>query len=363
MEKIYKLIEEFFQNKFGTVIDVSTLSRPNHQRESPPGDGFLTCFTVQVIIDNISIFGVGSSFLADVYPRYRTLYAMLNEFLAERGYKVNSSDSTISVSIVPYPNPHGKQGIPLAKLERPNRGKYILSVNELAQKSAYYKKLTEKYDIEYGVLTTNGTVVGPDGGIIAASCMIAETFGDKIKVIELGTGAGTTATALLANNKISHYYGNDFSPEITNVFNSTIRPKLEKAGVMVSFKSCSCFDIELKIRADLFVVGVYYQAQPDLFEKLGKLISECVGNSGVLLVQSGKPENPFITQLLYDTRSNHQFWPWYSQNFSLKKYFKYISEQILEDETMLIASNNFEKFYHILKVLAENSQLKRVDMA
>jgi hypothetical protein len=364
MNKIYENIQEFFNNnELGTILDISALTRPNFEQLSPPNNGVLQCLTVYLSLNNINIFGKNGSFLTEVFPRYKYLCKMLTDFLNEKGLNVNNEDSTVSVSIVPYPKRNGIDGEPLPILERHSRGQYILPISELTRYSKYYKELAGRFYIEYGVMTNNKTVIGPDGGLIASACMIADTFGgNSLDVAELGTGAGTTPMALLHKNKLKSYYGNDFSPEIAEFFKEKIQPRIKEAGIKASLEIGSCFDINLDVKADLFLVGVYYEGQPEVFSQMGDNIAKSLGSTGVVLIQSGMVENSFINQLLFETRTNHQLWPWYNEDFCIKKRFKYISQQIVEDEIILLGSNNLERFNSALTTLSKHYPVKGLDL-
>lgn len=348
MVNILNEIENFFLNGIGRVIYISSLTRLNHQRRNPPGDCRLICITVHIIVNN-KIFDNGNNFLLDIFPKYRFLCNLLTEYLNKKGFEVNSLNSNISISIIPYPNPLLKNKIIKNKLDRPSKGKFIFPIDEIAKTNRYYKGISKKYRIEFGVLSSNDTIIGPDLGIIETSHLVAETFPTKIKVVEIGSGAGSTPLSLLPLGKISYYFGNDYSPEMEKFFFETVHPKLLNSGISVKYVNCHCINLDIPIKADLFILGVYYEAQLDFIKKNGHGIVKSLGNSGVLIIQSGKPENAFITQLLYGENSNQKYWPWFKDEYKIINYFKYISEFIVCDETMLICTNNFVKFIDILK--------------
>lgn len=359
MSEIDDLIHDFFALHGGQVEEIRTLRRANHQHPSPPGDGMLTCTSARIRMNDSAILGTGGPFLTEVFPRYRSLSHGLAGFLTERGVVVNSPRSTLAVHVLPYPAQDACPRRALPRRTRPSRGAHAPSVTDLARRSAYYRRLADRYRVEHCVVTNNGTVVGPDGGILGSACAVAELFERPIRVAELGTGAGTTATALLAREKLASYCGNDFSPEMAAFFRSSVQPKLERAGVDVSFTFGPCEDLDLAHRVDLFVLGVYYEAQPDLVAARGEAIAAKLRGGGVLAAQSGKPENPFVTELLRDPDGPHRRWPWYDPATCLVSYFPYVTECTVEDETMLIACDDRGVLGELAEVLDSIAQQNR----
>lgn len=362
MKDIKASIKEFFNKDLGTVLEISQLTRPNFERLKPIGDGNLNCYSVHVMLDNLCIFGEQGLFLDNVFPRYQYLCNELSTYLNTNGFSVNNPKSTISVSIIPYPNPNGHKGKALPIYEHYSRGQNILTIEELGKYSTYYKELGEDYKIKYGVMTTNETVIGPDGGLIASACAVADTFDYPISVLELGTGSGTTPYALMLRNQIKSYDGNDFSPEMSKFFETEIQPKLTESNVTSTLIEGSCFDYDISTNVDLFSLGVYYEGQPDMFATKGEDISNCLNNGGVLIIQSGMLENTFINQLLFNIRTTNVYWPWYNKHYCVKNHFKYVSQQVVEDEIIIMASNNYEKFLQVLKRMSNTFDIKDIDI-
>jgi len=340
MRDITGAIERFLARYSGTVTDVATSTRYNHQNPCPPGDGLLTCITVRAEFGNSGIFGASGPFLTEVYPRYRFLRRRLAEFLADEGLPANVPRSTLAVSLVPTAAQDSKVGEALPKDPESSRGASIRPIEELTNQSEYYGRLARQYSIEHCLLTNKNTVVGPDAGILTTACAAAQTFDGSMRVIEFGTGAGTTPLALSRLNKLSFYVGNDFSPEVSSFFGTTVRPRLISAGIGCDFVAGPCFALEIAPRADLIIVGVFYQAQPDLLKIRGRAIGAALAGHGVLIVQSGKPENPFITELLTEDPKRHGAWPWYDKGFCIRGYVRQLGKVDVHDETMLIASDD-----------------------
>ena len=336
---IADLLPDFFRRYDATVESVETSTRANHQHDLPPGDGTLTCVTVEVAVQNHGLFGTNGPFLDEVFPRYRFLVNALTTFLNSRGLSVGSAKEGVSVAVVPRPARGGYVGAALPKLLRPSRGVLAPEIGELARHSEYYRALAVRYGVQYGLITNNGTVIGPDGGIVATACAVADSGDRSLAVVELGTGAGSTATALLCRGKLKSYRGSDFSPEVASFFASRIEPTLAAAGVPTELFVGSSDSFAFRDgEADLLVVGVYYEAQPDLLCRCGERIRTALTAGGVLAIQSGKPENPFVTELLADADTPHRSWPWYRAAFCLRVLFRHVEMHVVEDETMLLAS-------------------------
>ncbi|MGE5329311.1 MAG: hypothetical protein ACM3KR_07380 [Deltaproteobacteria bacterium] len=358
MNQIIDNITAFFKNSnLGQILKTEKIKRPNFEKKAPPGDGNIICYTVHVLINNKNIFGEKGSFLNDVFPRYKRLCAMLADYLNDTGIIVNTSESQISVNIIPYPNPQGTAAEPLQPLERYSRGMFVIPIDEL-KKSEYYNSIHENYKVEYGVMTNNGTVIGPDGGILASANIITNILEKQVEVVELGTGAAATPWSLMKASKLKIYSGNDFSPEMESFFKNEIVPRLDECRIENTFFRGTCYEAPLVEKADILIVGVYYEGQPDLFALRGNEICKCLGDDGFLIIQSGMLENPFVTQLLFEENSDHKFWPWYKEEFCVKKYFKYLSEQVMESETMLIATNDLENFRRFKEKVSSLEPLK-----
>ncbi|MFZ0774215.1 MAG: class I SAM-dependent methyltransferase [Candidatus Sulfotelmatobacter sp.] len=289
--------------------------------------------------------------MTEIYPRYRFLRRRLAEFLDQEGLPANVPHSTLAVSLVPAPAPNSRIGEALPTDPESSRGAAILPIEELTQRSEYYRRLASHYRIEHCLLTNKDTVVGPDAGILTTACAAAQTFPGRIRVIEFGTGAGTTAVALASLEKLACYLGNDFSPEVNEFFGTTVRPRLTLEGIDCEFVAGSCFALEFSTRADLIIVGVFYQAQPELLKLKGRAMGACLSGHGVLVIQSSKPENQFITELLMDDPARHAGWPWYDKAFSIAQYFRHVAKLDVYDETMLIASDNAARVDNVAAML------------
>ena len=345
---------EFLEELFRQIDrEHPTTTRWNHQHPSPPGDGLLTCVTARVAIDNVGIFGTAVPFLTEVFPRYRYLLAKLTKFLADHGIIANVPESTLTVTMVPSPSENIHLGNALPKLERPSRGASVMSVEHLAHQSVYYRKLAARYFIEHCLITNNGTVVGPDAGIISTVCGAVKASEGGIRVIEFGTVTGTTAAALAKLGKLKYYSGNDFSPEMANFFlvQRFAQDLLRLRFLVTTRRVVLRFRIHVDIGPDY--CRRYYEAQPDLFCWKGKNISASLASEGIVAVQSGKPENSFITELLSETNTGHAKWPWYQRGFCMKEYVKGVVRVNVYGETMLLGSDNITATDGLAKLLAQ----------
>ena len=333
-------VQSFLAEYSGTVQDISISKRPNHQDPCPPGDGLLTCVTVRAEFRNRGIFGSNGPFLSEVYPRYPFLRRKLASFLNEKGLLDNVSGPPLAVSLVPVANSKGEVGDALPKDPGDSRGAVIMPIEQLTNRSEYYRHIAQEYNVKHCLLTNNDTVIGPDAGILTAACTAARIFDGRMRVIEFGTGVGTTLMALLCIDKLSSYAGNDFSPEIARFFETTIQPRLRSDGISSHFVHGECSALEPFTQADLIIVGIFYQAQPDLFRERGRSICEALSADGALIIQSGKAENRFITDLLTEYPTSDAAWPWYDNKFFIGKYIRYVAKADVHDETMVIASHD-----------------------
>jgi hypothetical protein len=119
----------------------------------------------------------------------------------------------------------------------------------------------------------------------------------------------------------------------------------------------SCFDAPLA-DADLLSIGVYYQAQPALLARRGNEFASCLGDCGVLIVQSGMLEDPLITELLTSAPIEHAAWPWFDKKMQLRTYFRHVGHYVLEQETVLVATNSADKFVELSQIFDRSMQFR-----
>lgn len=336
-------LDQFFQVYSGTVIGVEETIRDNFERIPAPGDGRLRALTVHVLLQNLGLFGGADDYLTGIHPRMTELGSLLAKHLELGGYRVSGPEATQSVAIAPHADPAGYLGAALAPSLRPSRGYVIIPPDRLTALSPYYLRLLTAHGPMCGVVTNNGTVIGPDGGLVAAACLIADQAPGRIRLVELGTGAGSTPLALARRGRLNSYVGSDFSPEMVEHFRQTVQPELAAGHVPCRIELCSGQAACLPA-ADLLSIGVYYQAQPSLMAARGSEMATCLGESGVLIAQSGMMEDRLVTSLLTETTTRHAAWPWYHGEFRLNQYFRYVAEYVIEQETILVATNSAGRF-------------------
>jgi len=347
---LVKELENFFSKYDATVLHIQEGVRDNFERFPAPGDGILHFFTIHALFSNKGIFGIEGDYLDEIHPRFSFLYSKLASYLKKKGINTIGPHAQFALAIIPYVDPKGSVKKSLPKYMRKSRGQTIIASKNLIKGSPYYASLIKNYGSFVGIATNNNTIVGPDGGLIAAACKIASTFDKKISLLEFGSGGGSTTLAIARINKLATYIGNDFSREMVTYFKEKVIPKLNSYTIESSIFLGSCFEMPLEDKVDLISVGVYYQAQPSLFEKRGNKLVRCLNPSGVLIAQSGMIEDRFITNILRNTVPQRNQWPWYKQSYCLNKYFRYVSEYILEQEIVLVATNNYKKYCQIRKV-------------
>lgn len=354
-------LERFFAPYSATVLAVEEVRRSNFERIPAPGNGLLRAFTAHVLFHNTGLFGSGGDYLTDVHPRLMILQQRLAGHLRALGMEVSGPEAERTVTIMPYPDPGGAAGEALPPTTRYSRGFRIIPTETLlADTSLYYAHLIDSYGPLVGVLTNNGTVVGPDGGLIAAATAAGKGTRGRLRVLELGSGAGSTALVLARQGKLAWYRGNDFSEEMVDHFHQVTTPQLARLGVDASVLAGSCFDIPLECGVDLLSVGIYYQAQPSLFDRRGAELAACVGETGLLIVQSGMLEDPFVTHLLAGPPCQNTHWPWYSPDYYLGNHFAYIAQYTLQEETILVATNNRSRFHEFNRWACQGKGLVRM---
>jgi len=361
--QLIRILEEFLEEYDATLLGIQESKRDNFERFPAPGNGSLQCFTAEVLFHNIGIFGNKVDYLEDVYPRITTLNMRLASFLEKKGLIISGSNAVATVCIVPHADKYGDIGKSLPPTLRPSRGQLIIRHKTLTEKSTYYATMAKRYGESVGVVTNNGTVVGPDGGLIGSACRVADTYENKISVLEFGSGGGSTALALARKKKLKSFFGNDFSPEMVEYFTTSVTPILSADKIKSPIFLGSCFDMSLETKVDLISVGVYYQAQTALFNKRGHELVKCLNKSGALIIQSSMQEDPFNTELLSGELKNNSIWPWYNKNFHLNTFFRYVARYIIEQETVLIATNSREKFLQIAKVLSYDGNFQKLNIA
>ncbi|WP_433239910.1 methyltransferase domain-containing protein [Streptosporangium sp. CA-135522] len=363
MREILTELDDFFRYYKATVIGVRGIHRDNFERFPAPGNGELRALSFHVVFHDVLVFGDGGDFLTDIHPRIAALGERLAERLRGAGIEITGPGAEDAVAIVPYPDPRGTGGLePVPPSQRRSRGFSVIPPRELRAHSPYYARLLDTYGPVFGVLTTNGTVVGPDGGLLGAAAAAAEAFPDPLRVVELGMGAGSTPLALAQRGKLAAYTGNDFSAEMIEHFRRSVAPELDALGVRAEAVLGSCLDAPLP-PADLLCVGVYYQAQPSLVAARGAELAAALGESGVAVFQSGMLEDPLVTRLLYGDAAEHSAWPWYDPAFRLQNYFRWIGRHVVEQETILIATNSLNSFRAVSRTLDRASGFRDLSLS
>ena len=78
----------------------------------------------------------------------------------------------------------------------------------------------------------------------------------------------------------------------------------------------------------------------------------------MLIIQSGLPENRMFNDLLIsDQRIG---WPWYDENANLRKHFKCICQVNIENEIVLIASNNQCDFVKVINDIGKDYHIEAI---
>ena len=341
----------FFSRYDARALGIEEQMRDNFERFPAPGDGRVRGITIHVLFHNIGIFGRKGDYLSDIHPRIAFLNSKLADYLGAKGMTISGKRAQLACAIMPYPDLNGVLGQSLPLSTRKSRGQIVIPARKLRQ-SPYYARLMEKYGDFVGIVTNNGTLIGPDGGLIAAACGVARVFQRGIRVLEFGSGGGSTALALMRKGHLASYGGNDFSKEMVDYFESNVTPQLAKRGIPSSMFFGSCFDMPVRGPIDLISIGVYYQAQPSLFVERGRELSRALGATGVIIAQTGMIEDRFITHMLRNAIPKDSTWPWQNKKCRIKRYFRYIDEYILEQEIILIATNNRDKFQRMIAAFA-----------
>ena len=351
-------LDRFFDEYDASLLGTRTVSRDNFERLPAPGDGKLRAISAHVLCHNLDLFGTSGDYLDEIHPRIGTLGERLAAHLAAQGLQLSGPGAETSITIHPHPDPTGQHGSPLPRSGRQSWGQRLIPADELAANSHYYAELIRTYGPLCGVVTNNGTVIGPDGGLIAATCAVATTWPEPVRLLELGAGAASTAFALARRGLLASYRANDFSPDMVAHFEREVAVELAAAGVPASMSAGSCFDTPLD-QTDLLDVGVYYQAQPALIARRGKEMADCLGSDGVLLIQSGMLEDSFVTDLLTGcVYPENGGWPWFDEQWHLNRYFRYVGRAEFAQETILYATNSRERYLSVTRAFPRDTSFR-----
>jgi hypothetical protein len=133
---------------------------------------------------------------------------------------------------------------------------------------------------------------------------------------------------------------------------------IDKQRVSLSMGDSDSIDYK---KSDLIISGVFYGEFLRTIKNKGKEISDSLGKDGLLLVQSGMPENLFALSIMDSTIfPDIQRWDWYSNDLSLDHYFKNVSSFHLNGEIITLASNNLNKINEIKLDL--NDKIKKIEI-
>ena len=176
--------------------------------------------TYHLVTDNRLLFGNKDNIYEEVFPRIKMLK---KDLLA--GVAPNISikyDFTFSLQRTTY------DGKSYSKDKVFSYGDSLIKIRDLIINHVHYRNLLSKFNILYGVRTNNGTIIGPDAGIIIGAKYIAEINKNySVRIAEIGAGPCSTPIALCDYKTISFYYGFDFSPNMKNGYDQIFQHILE----------------------------------------------------------------------------------------------------------------------------------------
>lgn len=329
--------------KMGLSIDkVDFFKREDFESEYPDHE-YIYFITYYCKTKNRLLLGEGGRVFDEVFPRIKKIKRdLLRNIDVPRGIEIEFSISLDLENVY--------DGKIYPKEEINSYGDTLIKIEDLVERNPYYKELASEFRIEYGIKTNNGTVIGPDAGLIYGISYIAQSMlKESIRIAEIGAGTCSTPISLLSKKKIEYYYGVDFSSKVLGYYERIFRPILLDNNVDSTFVIDDALKCELPSNIDIFVVGIYYEAQYDFIANRGNEIKGALSNDGMLILQSGLPENLMLSDLLVEAPNNA--WPWQQGKSNLRDWFRFIMQVNFKNEIVTIASDNRYNFYRLIHSL------------
>lgn len=317
-----------------TIRKVDSTKRADFESQIPKNDSLLF-MTYYLVTKNKCLLGNGGKVFKEVFPRLKRIKKDLLK-------DIEMSD-LVRYEFVIEVSEENYEGDCYPKEEINSYGDSLIKIEDLVSSNHYYKELAQKFPIVYGVKTNNGTVIGPDAGLIYGVNYIADVLlKDKIRIAEIGAGTCSTPISIAEKKEINYYYGVDFSSKMKENYNNIFKKLLDEKQIKSDFVISDAETCDLPDDIDIFVVGIYYEAQYDFIAARGEDIKRSMNDNGMLILQSGLPENLMFSDMLITEKNN--MWPWQTEKANLKKYFAYIAQINFEEEIVTVATNNDKQF-------------------
>lgn len=333
------------------VTKVNIVKRDNFEKEDAR-DTEIIFLTYYCITDNRMLLGSGGNVFKEVYPRLKKIKAdLLSDTVQVEG---------IGYEFIIDLNDKCYDGECYEKATINSYGDTLIKMDELMKNNSYYEKLGKEFSILYGVKTNNGTVIGPDAGLIYGAKYIGQAMKAKsIRMAEIGAGTCSTPLSLSEYKKIDYYYGVDFSNKMKEQYENIFKKHLKNINIESHFVIGDAQKCELPENIDLLVVGIYYEAQYDFIVNRGADIKKAMTEDGFLMLQSGLPENTMFSDLLVTNEKDK--WPWQKNGLNLRNYFSCIAQINFNDEIVTVATDNRGDFVSLLQeVIAAGFSIENI---
>lgn len=346
-EKIREESASFFYLHGGEIVCTKAATVTTYSSPDKP----IYCPNFYVAFNNSFLFGNGS-FSAEVYPRYRKMRKDWREHLTYHDLSVFRDFApgfvpTLKMDLETPSESYDKQmEVPL--------GASIKRIDEIA--SAYHQSLKQRYGVNYALVESQGMLIGPEGGMLRALETILKISPGTSSLVDVASGTGELSSLAMRYGKVKKLVVNELSLCLQKHLTDYLGKVAEDCKAQVDFQFGNCLEMTPPSLVDIFLVGVFYGLQPDLMKTKGQDIADCLGDEGVLVIQTSMPETLFNHLIIAGSSKDLESWPWYDPRFSVNFYFPYVETVYIDNEFVTFASRSRKKINDILFQLGKEAR-------
>lgn len=343
---------EFFQAVGGDVLAAFHGRRNNIEILNVAENEEVTVCCLEVEFQERSKFG--STHYLNAYEHYRQMRSDWWEHLTARNFPQWEAATSIIGHFVPYLRSGAvSDGVPYERESTQHPGQILIPYDRVQNQHSYYDDIHRRYGINWLLQDGRGITIGPDVGLLFAVHAALEVYSEIETFVDLGAGTGELSAFLIRKELARNIHINEYSPHLKEHLQTYLDEIRGDRNVNIAYQFTDASEFQLPPKAELVSMGIYYGAQPFFLERHGEELRAALGESGLLLIQSGMMENRFNISSLIGDDPRLFDWNWYDARCCLKTYFSSITSVFLADEIITMASNSTEKIAQVKQVLYE----------
>ncbi len=167
--------------------------------------------------------------------------------------------------------------------------------------------------------------------------------------------SGEISAFILKNSDKTQVFINEKSPHLKHHLHKYLESISKKRSIFLlkDYK-------KIKIpKTDLIISGIFYGEIPYLIKEKGEELKKSLSKKGLLVIQSGMPENLFALSVIDNSIfPSIKKWAWYNEKYDLRRLFKNVKTIFLDGEIITIASQSKESIRKVIENLKEAKEFK-----